>query len=101
VSARLGKVASDPIDEREMCRDWKLFGAVDGPRDPDCISVALLRICLPAMKMIQQNGLIFFEPIFTSSSSIHQKLAQAAIMHIQLVDLRRIPKGPLQRAFLR
>jgi hypothetical protein len=40
VSARLGKVISDAIDDREMCRGRKLFEAVDGPRGPEGTSVA-------------------------------------------------------------
>lgn len=34
VSARLGNVASDAMDDRDTCLGWKPFWAVDGPRGP-------------------------------------------------------------------
>lgn len=42
VSARRGKVASDAMEERDICRGWKLLGAVEGPRGPPGASVACL-----------------------------------------------------------
>lgn len=55
VSARLGNVASDAIDEREMCLGWKLLGAVDGPRGPEDVRVARFdRGLLPAHSFISK-----------------------------------------------
>lgn len=42
VSARLGNVTSDAIEERDVCRGWKLLGTVEGPRGPLGANVACL-----------------------------------------------------------
>lgn len=40
VSARRGNVASEAMEDRDICLGWKLFEADDGPRGPDDPNVA-------------------------------------------------------------